>query len=71
MLVKKWLLIATVSLSGCVAGVSNVCPRIEPYTQATQARAADELEALPVGSALAEMIGDYGVLRAELRGAGC
>lgn len=51
--------------------VSDVCPRIEPYSKATQSRAADELEALPVGSALADMIGDYGVLRAELRGAGC
>lgn len=71
MRVSKFLLIGAVSLSGCAMGVSNVCPRIEPYSQAAQTRAAAELEALPEGSVVADMIGDYGVMRAELRGAGC
>jgi hypothetical protein len=34
-----------------------------------QARAADELGALPVGSALARLLEDYGELRARIRAA--
>lgn len=56
-------------LTGCATGVSDtsVCPRVVEYDAAFQARAADELDALPEGSALATMIEDYGRERAMLR----
>lgn len=53
-------------LSGCVTASSN-CPALVNYTQAEQSKAADELEALPSGSVLARMIGDYGATRNEIR----
>jgi hypothetical protein len=42
---------------------------VKAYDPSFLARAADELEALPEGSALAVMISDYAVLRAQLRAA--
>lgn len=60
---------ALLSLSGCVTAGSDpgVCPVPVVYSRDQQARAADELEALPPGSALALMIEDYGRERARLR----
>ncbi|HBS50116.1 MAG TPA: hypothetical protein DEA05_08525 [Rhodobacteraceae bacterium] len=60
-------MIGLVSLSGCVTAVSDACPTLYKYTQEMQNQAADELEALPEGSALAVMIGHYGVVRNEIR----
>ncbi|MFC5309295.1 hypothetical protein ACFPM2_29695 [Azospirillum picis] len=40
------------------------------YNREQQARAADELDSLPVGSVLALMIEDYGRERARLRACG-
>lgn len=37
------------------------------YSRAFQARAAEELALLPVGSAASEMIGDYAVMREQAR----
>ena len=37
------------------------------YTRELQARAADELDLLPEGSAIAEMLADYAVLRDQAR----
>jgi hypothetical protein len=37
------------------------------YTTADQARAADEVEALPEGAAIVRMLSDYAVLRNQAR----
>jgi hypothetical protein len=37
------------------------------YTRELQARAADELDLLPEGSATAEMLADYSVMRDQAR----
>lgn len=42
-------------------------PTVKDYPSAVQAQAADELEALPEGSVLPVLIGDYAVLREQLR----
>jgi len=47
-----------------------VLPSVKEYSRAVQAQAADELEALPEGSVLPVLIGDYAVLRAQLRAGG-
>ena len=44
------------------------CLPVLPYNAAFLARAADEVVALPEGSALTEMIADYGVMREQARG---
>jgi hypothetical protein len=56
-----------VSLTGCAKGVSEPCPSLVEYDRAEQAQAADELAALPEGSALARLTGDYAAVRAEIR----
>ena len=54
-------------LSACATVVSDTCPTLFDYSDEVQARAADELDALPSGSALAVLVGDYGVVRNEIR----
>ena len=60
-------------LTSCALGNSSpvqvtlLCPSIVEYSAELQRRAADEFEALPPDSALAEMIGDYGQLRERIR----
>jgi hypothetical protein len=44
-----------------------VCPTIRAYDQATLDRALIEYQALPRGSAIKQMIGDYQVLRDRVR----
>lgn len=53
-------------LSGCAKAVSN-CPALREYTLAEQYRAADEQDALPPTSMLAEFMSDYAALRAQVR----
>jgi len=60
-------LIGMALLSGCVRAVSDACPTLYSYTQEVQDQAADELQSLPEGSALSVMIGQYGVVRNEIR----
>lgn len=60
-------LTATAWLTACATVVSETCPTLFDYSVEQQTRAAEELEALPEGSALAELIGDYGVVRNEIR----
>lgn len=62
--------IAALSLSAC-AKVASEAPIPAPveYSAEQQVRAANELDALPDGSALAQMMADYAVLRAKLRSA--
>ena len=66
------LAIAVSSLAGCATGGSEepaaaVCPPVVAYSAALQARAADELALLPRGSAIAEMLNDYAVMREQAR----
>ena len=65
------LLIGTVCLSGCDQVVSEACPQIKTYSLEVQIQAADELDALSEGSVLPVFVGDYAVMREELRAGGC
>ncbi|MGH1577721.1 hypothetical protein [Planktotalea sp.] len=71
MRVRVFLLIGAVLLSGCGVAISEGCPRIPTYAPDVQAHAANELEALPASSVLPDFIGDYAVMREELRAGGC
>ena len=68
---KRLAIAATVLLAGCATAGSDgpVCPALVPYPADVQQRAADELATLPLDSALARLIEDYGELRARIRGA--
>ncbi|KZE36566.1 hypothetical protein AVW15_00115 [Chelatococcus daeguensis] len=66
------LAIATIWLSGCATvasdpRVATVCPPVVEYSRDFQARAADELDLLPEGSPIAEMLSDYSVMRDQAR----
>lgn len=66
------LAIATSLLTACATvssepRVAAVCPPVVEYRRAFQARAADELDLLPEGSAIAEMLADYSVMRDQAR----
>ncbi len=43
------------------------CPPVVEYTTADQARAADEVDALPDGALVAQLLSDYAVLRDQAR----
>lgn len=64
------LIIALTALpAACAPAVSDpVCLALVPYAPAVQARAADELAALPPDAVLARLVEDYGELRARVRG---
>lgn len=64
------LLIAVLWLTGCAMAGSETrapCPRVVEYSAADQARAADEVEALPEGAVIVRMLTDYAVLRDQTR----
>jgi len=66
------LAIATSLLSGCATGISEppaatVCPPVVEYSREFQAGAADEIDLLPDGSAIAAMLADYSVIRDQAR----
>ena len=66
------LAIVTISLTGCATGgskprIATVCPPVVEYSRAVQARTADELDLLPEGSAIAEILADYSVMRDQAR----
>lgn len=66
------LAIATSLLTGCATvgsepRIVTVCPPVVEYSSELQARAADELAQLPDGSAIAEMLADYSVMRDQAR----
>lgn len=59
-------------LNGCGTvrsehGRLATCPPVVEYGREFQARAAEELALLPQGSALAEMLSDYAVMRNQAR----
>jgi hypothetical protein len=67
-------IVATAALlTGCATGASDVrpamCGWLVTYAPALQARAANELDALPDGAALRVLVDDYGELRARIRAA--
>ena len=64
---RAWIVAATLSLTACATGSSKVCPSHITYSPEAQARAADELAALPAESELVRLIGDYAAVRAEIR----
>lgn len=63
------LVIAMISLTGCATADSDsravVCPPVVEYSREFQARAAEELELLPNGLAITEMLSDYAVMREQ------
>lgn len=64
------LLTLTLWLSGCAtAGSESVpaCPPVVAYSRTDQARAADEIAALPDGAVIVRMLSDYAVLRDQAR----
>jgi len=66
------LVIAAISLTACATESSEprmatVCPPVVEYSREFQARAADELDLLPEGSAIAQMLADYSVMRDQAR----
>lgn len=65
------LALATIWLSGCATVGSDgdgpgACPPVIAYDRAFLERAADELETLPAGSAIEQMLADYAVTREQL-----
>lgn len=66
------LAIVTSLLSGCATDGSDgaahlVCPPVVEYSRELQAKAAEDLASLPEGSAIAEMLADYAVMREQVR----
>ncbi len=64
------LTIAMLWLSACaIAGSETAapCPPIVDYPTADQATAADEVEELLEGAVIIRMLGDYAVLRDQVR----
>jgi len=60
-------------LSACAMGGSDVhvpCPPVVEYSAADQARAADEVDALPDGAMVVRMLSDFAVLRDQTRACG-
>jgi hypothetical protein len=69
------LAIATSLLSGCAMVGSETsgfgtCAPVVGYSREFQARAAEELTLLPDGSAIAEMLSDYAVMRDQAHACG-
>ena len=66
-------MIVTLWLTGCAMAGSDTrapCPPVVDYRAADQARAADEVEALPEGAVIVRMLSDYAVLRDQARACG-
>ena len=63
-------LLTACATAGSEGRAGLVCPPVVEYSREFQARAADELEALPEGSAIARMLSDYAVMREQARACG-
>ena len=64
--------LATIWLSGCATvssdgGSFGACPPVVEYSREFQAQAAEEMGLLPENSAVADMMADYAVMRAQAR----
>nr|WP_234219804.1 hypothetical protein [Ruegeria pomeroyi] len=72
---RRWrvgLVLVVSLLSGCVAGGFDsegygVCPPVVEYSREEQERAAEELDRLPEGAVIVEMLSDYAVMREQAR----
>jgi len=68
------LMIVTSLLSACATvgfeRVTGVCPPVAEYDAGFQTRAAEEVKALPEGSAIVKMLSDYAVMREQTRACG-
>jgi hypothetical protein len=66
------LVIAASLLAGCATKRSDgaPCPPVVEYTREFLARAASELDLLPAGSAIEQMLADYQVMREQARACG-
>ena len=66
------LAIAASLLAGCVTGHSDgePCPPVVAYSEEFLAHAAGELDLLPAGSAIEQMLADYQVMREQARACG-
>jgi hypothetical protein len=63
-----FLALVALAAGGCeITRAINTCPAPLEYSPEFQAKAADELDQLPPGSAIGQMIVDYGQERAALR----
>ena len=54
-------------MGGSDGGGLGACPPVVEYSREFQARAAEELAFLPEGSAFAEMLADFAVMREQAR----
>ncbi len=63
------LAIATSLLAGCATARSDggTCPPVPAYSREFLARAAGELQQLPPGAAIEQMLADYQVMRGQAR----
>ncbi len=66
------VLVIVTSLLGACATVSServvgVCPPVVEYDAGVQARAVEEVQVLPEGSMIVEMLSDYAVIREQAR----
>ncbi|WP_457650360.1 hypothetical protein [Profundibacter sp.] len=63
------LMIVRSLLSACATvsseRVTGVCPPVVEYDAGFQERAAEEVQALPEGSAIVELLSDYAVMREQ------
>jgi len=48
----------------------GACPPVVEYDDGFQVRAAEEVQALPEGSVIVEMLSDYAVMREQVRACG-
>ena len=66
------LAIVTSLLSACATvnsePATGVCPLVVEYDAGFQARVAEEVQTLPEGSVIVEMLSDYAVMREQARG---
>jgi len=64
-------MIVTSLLSACATvsseRVTGVCPPVVEYDAEFRTRAVEEVQALPEGSTIAEMLSDYAVMREQAR----
>ena len=47
--------------------ITGVCPPVVEYDAGFEARAAEEVQTLPEGSAIVEMLSDYALMREQAR----
>ncbi|SDD88637.1 hypothetical protein SAMN04488239_111120 [Ruegeria marina] len=60
-------LLSSCATGGFEPGGFGACPPVVEYSREQQARAAEDLAALPEASVVAEMLADYAVMRDQVR----